>query len=256
MPEFTAEQIQAILPFVAIGFFAQLVDGALGMAFGVIANTSLLALGVPPALASSYVHIIKAFTGGIGGISHILHKNVDWKLLVRLSISGIIGGLIGVLVLTNIDAKIAKPFVLAYLTAIGIYILWRGLGHHFIEKQAKIVEPVGLVGGFLDATGGGGWGPVVTSNLLIQGNNVRLTVGTVNVAEFFLAIAISAGFIASLGLSDLSEPVIGLLIGGIIAAPAGAWLTKHIPARPLMVMVGTVLVLSSLFGIYKAVTGP
>lgn len=254
MPEFSAEQIEAILPFIAIGFFAQLVDGALGMAFGVIANTSLLALGVPPALASSYVHIIKAFTGGIGGLSHILHKNVDWNLCLRLSIAGIIGGVIGVFVLTNIHAEVAKPFVLAYLTGIGIFILWRGLGHHFIERKAKIVEPVGLVGGFLDATGGGGWGPVVTSNLLIQGNNVRMTVGTVNVAEFFLAIAVSATFIVSLGFDDLTEPVIGLLIGGIVAAPAGAWLTKHIPARPLMVLVGTVLVLSSLFGIYKAVT--
>ncbi|MEY4889290.1 MAG: hypothetical protein RIQ75_420, partial [Pseudomonadota bacterium] len=101
---------------------------------------------------------------------------------------------------------------------------------------------------------GGGWGPVVTSNLLIQGNNVRMTVGTVNVAEFFLAIAISATFIVSLGSNDLTEPVIGLLIGGIVSAPAGAWLTKHIPARPLMVLVGTVLVLSSLFGIYKALS--
>jgi uncharacterized membrane protein YfcA len=254
MPEFSAEQIEAILPFIAIGFFAQLVDGALGMAFGVIANTSLIAMGVPPALASSYVHIIKAFTGGISGVSHILHRNVDWKLCLRLSIAGIIGGVVGVFVLTNIHAEVARPIVLAYLTAIGFYILWRGLGHHFIERKAKIVEPVGLVGGFLDATGGGGWGPVVTSNLLIQGNNVRMTVGTVNVAEFFLAIAISATFIVSLGSNDLTEPVIGLLIGGIVAAPAGAWLTKHIPARPLMVLVGTVLVLSSLFGIYKALS--
>lgn len=254
MLEFSAEQIEAILPFIAIGFFAQLVDGALGMAFGVIANTSLIAMGVPPALASSYVHIIKAFTGGISGVSHILHRNVDWKLCLRLSIAGIIGGVVGVFVLTNIHAEVARPIVLAYLTAIGFYILWRGLGNHFIERKAKIVEPVGLVGGFLDATGGGGWGPVVTSNLLIQGNNVRMTVGTVNVAEFFLAIAISATFIVSLGSNDLTEPVIGLLIGGIVAAPAGAWLTKHIPARPLMVLVGTVLVLSSLFGIYKALS--
>jgi len=111
---------------------------------------------------------------------------------------------------------------------------------------------VGLVGGFLDATGGGGWGPVVTSNLLIQGHNPRMTVGTVNVAEFFLAIAISATFIVSLGIRDFTAPVIGLLIGGVIAAPMGAWLTKRIPARPLMVLVGTVLTITSLFGIYKA----
>ena len=120
-----------------------------------------------------------------------------------------------------------------------------------LESKAKIVEPVGLVGGFLDATGGGGWGPVVTSNLLIQGHNPRMTVGTVNVAEFFLAIAISATFLLSLGMKDFTAPVIGLLIGGVAAAPLGAWLTKRIPARPLMVLVGVVLTITSVFGIYK-----
>ena len=250
--QFLGFDLMAILPFVAIGFSAQLIDGALGMAFGVIANTSLIALGVPPALASSYVHIIKSFTGGISGISHIVHGNVDWKLCLRLSVSGIVGGIIGAYVLTRIDADVAKPFVLAYLTLIGLYILWRGLGHVFVEKPAKIVEPIGAVGGFLDATGGGGWGPVVTSNLLIQGHNPRMTVGTVNTAEFFLAIAISATFIVSLGMEDFTAPVIGLLLGGVVAAPAGAWLAKHIPAKPLMIMVGVVLTMSSLFGIAKA----
>lgn len=250
--QFFGFDLWAVLPFMAIGFGAQLIDGALGMAFGVIANTSLIALGVPPALASSYVHIIKGFTGGIGGISHVAHGNVDWKLCLRLSVSGIVGGVVGAYVLTQIHAEVAKPFVLGYLTLIGIYILWRGLGHTFIEKPAKIVEPIGVVGGFLDATGGGGWGPVVTSNLLIQGHNPRMTVGTVNVAEFFLAVAISATFIVSLGMENFTAPVVGLLIGGVIAAPAGAWLTKHIPAKPLMIMVGLVLTLSSLFGIAKA----
>jgi uncharacterized protein len=252
MMEIFGFDLSALLPFILIGFAAQVIDGALGMAFGVIANTSLLALGVPPALASSYVHIIKAFTGGIGGIGHALHGNVDWKLCLRLTLSGIVGGVVGAVLLTKIDAAVAKPFVLAYLTLIGVYILWRGLGHHFIERKAKVVEPVGLIGGFLDATGGGGWGPVVTSNLLIQGNNPRMTVGTVNVAEFFLAIAISATFLVSLGVKDFTAPVVGLLIGGVIAAPAGAWLAKHIPARPLMIMVGVILTLTSLFGIYKA----
>lgn len=241
-----------LLPFIAIGFAAQLVDGALGMAFGVIANTSLLAMGVPPAAASSYVHIIKCFTGGVGGVSHILHKNVDWKLCLRLGIPGVIGGIIGAWALTRIDAAVAKPFVLAYLMLIGVYILWKGIGRAFVERHAKVVAPVGLVGGFLDATGGGGWGPVVTGNLLAQGHNPRMTVGTVNVAEFFLAIAISITFLLSLAVSDFTAPVVGLLIGGLVAAPAGAWLTKHVPGRPLMIMVGVVLTLTSLFGIAKA----
>ncbi|MBC7986297.1 MAG: sulfite exporter TauE/SafE family protein [Sphingomonadaceae bacterium] len=241
-----------ILPFVAVGFAAQMVDGALGMAFGVIANTMLLALGVPPAVASGQVHVIKVFTGGMSGASHALHKNVDWKLFTRLTISGVIGGVLGAYVLTQIDAEVAKPFVLGYLTLIGLFLLWRAWDHVHIERHATIIEPLGVVGGFLDAGGGGGWGPVVTSNLLIQGHNPRMTVGTVNTSEFIIAIAISITFLVSLGWEDFSAAVIGLLVGGVLAAPLGAWLTKRIPARPLMLLVGVVLTVTSLFGIAKA----
>lgn len=245
--------LAALLPFVLIGFAAQIVDGALGMAFGVIANTLLIATGVPPAVASSYVHVIKAFTGAFSGVSHILHRNIDWKLCLRLGIAGIIGGVVGVTFLVRLPVELARPFVLAYLTLIGLYILWRGLGHEArAERPARHVTPIGAVGGFLDATGGGGWGPVVTGNLLVQGQNPRLTVGTVNLAEFFLAIAISGAFIMQLGFADLTTPVVGLLIGGVIAAPAGAWLTRHIPARPLMILVGIVLTISSLYGVAAA----
>ena len=244
--------LMAMLPFIAIGFAAQMIDGALGMAFGVIANTMLLALGVPPAVASGQVHVIKVFTGGMAGMSHALHRNVDWRLFLRLTISGIVGGVLGAYVLTQIDAEVAKPFVLAYLTLIGVYLLYKAWDHVHIERRARIVEPLGVIGGFLDASGGGGWGPVVTSNLLMQGSNPRMTVGTVNTAEFFLAIAISATFLISLGWEDFSAAVIGLLIGGVLAAPLGAWLTNRSPARPLMLLVGTVLTLTSLFGIGKA----
>jgi uncharacterized membrane protein YfcA len=246
-------ELNDILPYIGIGFAAQLVDGALGMAFGVIANTLLLALGLSPAAASANVHVIKVFTGAMSGISHILHKNVDWKLCARLSIAGVIGGVVGVQVITYFDSHpYTKPLILAYLTSIGLYILWRGIRDGHTEGHVKVVEPVGFAGGFLDASGGGGWGPVVTSNLLLQGSNPRMTVGTVNTAEFFLAIAISVGFIAHLGFEDFTVAVLGLLVGGLIAAPLGAWLTKHIPPRPLMIMVGAVLTLSSLFGIVKA----
>lgn len=249
--------LTALLPYIAIGFVAQLVDGALGMAFGVIANTALLWIGVPPALATSYVHVIKVFTGGVSGISHVMHKNVDWRLFFRLAASGVVGGVAGAYILSLLhlnDSNFARPYVLGYLTLIGLYILWRGIGLKIPrERRARIVEPVGVVGGFLDATGGGGWGPVTTSNLLIQGNSPRMTVGTVNSAEFIVAIAVSITYILSLGITDFPKAVVGLLIGGVIAAPLGSWITKHVPPRPMMIMVGSLLVVISIFGIMRAV---
>ena len=242
-----------LAPFIAVGFAAQLVDGALGMAFGVIANTLLLAIGLSPAAASANVHVIKVFTGAMSGVSHMAHRNVDWKLCARLSIAGVVGGIAGVQVITFFDQHpYTKPLILAYLSLIGVYILWRGLRDGHTEGHVRIVEPVGIAGGFLDATGGGGWGPVVTSNLLLQGANPRMAVGTVNTAEFFVAVAISAGFIFRLGFEDFTVAVVGLLLGGLLAAPMGAWLTKHIPARPLMILVGVVLILTSSYGIYRA----
>ncbi len=255
LPPLTPDLLDALLPFILIGFVAQLVDGALGMAFGVIANTALLWLGTPPALATSYVHVIKVFTGGVSGASHIYHRNVDWKLFSRLAISGVIGGVAGAYVLSLLhlnDSNFARPYVLTYLTLIGIYILWKGIGLTVpLEKRAKIVEPVGVVGGFLDATGGGGWGPVTTSTLLIQGQNPRTTVGTVNSAEFVVALAVSITYILSLGIGDFPVAVIGLLIGGVLAAPLGSWITKHVPARPLMIMVGVLLIIVSIFSILR-----
>ncbi|WP_221792688.1 sulfite exporter TauE/SafE family protein [Aquisediminimonas sediminicola] len=245
-------ELQDVLPFIAVGFAAQLVDGALGMAFGVISSTLLVSLGVPPATASATVHLAECFTTGVSGASHILHKNVNWKLLARLAVPGMLGGAAGAYLLSNIDASIAKPYVLAYLTGIGIYLLVRGIRHTEMERRVRVIEPLGLLGGFLDASGGGGWGPIVTSNLLLQGSDPRTTVGSVNTAEFFITTTISATFIFSLGAEAFSAAIVGLIIGGVIAAPLGAWLTKHIPARPLLIMVGVVLTLTSLVGCAKA----
>ena len=251
MPDFSALSFADLLPFIAVGFVAQLVDGALGMAFGVISTTLLLTIGVPPAVASGQVHVIKIFTGGISGISHALHRNVDWRLFARLAASGVVGGVLGAFVLTRIDAAIAKPFVLAYLAAIGLFLLWRAWDHVHVERHATVIEPLGVVGGFLDAGGGGGWGPVVTSNLLIQGHNPRMTVGTVNTSEFVVAIAISATFLLALGWEDFSVAVIGLLIGGMLAAPLGALVAKRVSPKLLLAMVGIVLTATSLYGIYQ-----
>jgi len=244
--------LYAILPFIAVGFAAQIVDGALGMAFGVISTTLLVSIGVPPAAASAGVHTVETFTTGVSGISHIAHRNVDWKLLARLVIPGVIGGVLGAYILTQLHAETVKPFVLAYLTSIGIFLTYRGVRYPPHHKPAKIVEPLGLVGGFLDAAGGGGWGPVVTGNLLVQGAEPRRTIGTVNTSEFILTLSISITFIATLGWAAFTLATIGLLIGGVIAAPMGAWAVKIIPPKGLLILVGVLLTLTSLYGVYRA----
>lgn len=245
--------LQALLPYVGVGFAAQLVDGALGMAFGVICNSLLVGvIGLPPAAASARVHIVECFTTATSGVSHLLHRNIDKKLFFKLLVPGVIGGLTGAYLLTNIDASVVKPYVLAYLTLIGLYLLARGIFWPPKPREAKHVAPLGLVGGFLDAAGGGGWGPVVTSNLLVQGVEPRKVIGTVNSVEFFLTIAVSAMFIAHLGLDDLAGPTLGLIIGGVAAAPLGAYAARHIPLKPMLIFVGIVLTATSVFGIYKA----
>jgi len=147
---------------------------------------------------------------------------------------------------------VVKPFVLVYLTAVGVWLLVRGLLYPPKVKQVKLIAPLGLVGGFLDAAGGGGWGPVVTSNLLIQGGDPRRVVGTVSAVEFFLTVTVSIAFIASVGLAQVAGGTIGLLIGGVLAAPIGAFAAKRIPVKPMLILVGVVLTLTSAFGIYKA----
>jgi uncharacterized membrane protein YfcA len=249
----TSIDLYGLLPFIAVGFAAQVVDGALGMAFGVISNTMLLWIGVPPAAASAGVHTVETFTTAVSGISHALHRNVNWRLFFRLMIPGVIGGVCGAYLLSNVDAAVAKPFILAYLAAIGVYLLWRAFRYPPLAREPKIVEPLGLIGGFLDAAGGGGWGPVVTSNLLVQGASPRTTIGTVNAAEFFLTLTISITFITQLGWAAFTLATVGLLIGGVVAAPVGAILAKRVPPKRLMFLVGIILTVTSLFGLWNAV---
>jgi uncharacterized membrane protein YfcA len=163
-----------------------------------------------------------------------------------------IGGVTGAYLLTNIGAEAARPAVLAYLTALGLYLLYRGAMHRHTERVPKVVAPLGLVGGFLDAAGGGGWGAIVTSNLLVQGSNPRKTIGTVNTAEFFLTITISATFIAALGWEAFTAATVGLLIGGVLAAPFGAIFAKRVNPDTLLTFVGVILTLSSGYGLYRA----
>ncbi|MFA5684439.1 MAG: sulfite exporter TauE/SafE family protein [Lysobacteraceae bacterium] len=256
LPELSPEQLQAIVPFIVIGFFAQLVDGALGMAFGVITNTLLVSvLGLPPARASASVHLVESFTTAASGISHLLHGNIDWRLFRRLAIPGILGGVIGAYLLSNVDGSVARPFVMAYLIAIGFYLLWRAIrmARAQAHRNARFVAPLGLVGGFMDAVGGGGWGPVVTSNLLAQGTEPRRTIGTVNAAEFLLTVTVSLTFIATIGVAAFSIAAVGLIIGGLIAAPLGALLVRKVPARALLFAVAAILIGTSGVSLYRAI---
>lgn len=253
MIDLAAIDFAALAPFILVGFAAQLVDGALGMAFGVITSTLLVGVvGVPPALASAKTHTVEIFTTGVSGLNHLWHRNIDLRWFLRLVIPGVIGGVAGAYVLTGIDGDAVKPFVLAYLAAIGLWLLWRGFNHRIAVRDPKVIAPLGLVGGFLDAAGGGGWGPVVTSNLMIQGAEPRKVIGTVNAVEFFVTLAISATFVSQLGLAQFSVAVLGLLIGGVAAAPLGAILAKRLPADKLMIFVGAVLTLTSIYSIWRA----
>ncbi|WP_324570526.1 sulfite exporter TauE/SafE family protein [Hyphomicrobium sp.] len=240
-----------ILFYVIVGFLAQMIDGAIGMAYGVTATSVLLSAGVPPATASACVHAAETFTTGASGAAHWKLGNVDRKLLWRLAVPGAIGGAIGAYVLSEFPGDTLKPFIAAYLLLLGLVIIWKALGARQREGvQPRTVAPLGFFGGLLDAMGGGGWGPIVTSSLLGQGATPRYAIGSVNLAEFFVTLTISATFFVTIGLS-LWPIILGLIIGGVIAAPFAALAAKHIPAKVLMLAVGCVVVLLSMHTIYR-----
>lgn len=245
--------VGAMLPFVAIGFAAQIVDGALGMAFGVISSTLLVSvMGVPPARASAGVHLVEIFTTGTSAISHLALRNIDWRLFLRIALPGMIGGVAGAWLLASIDAALARPFVMGWLALVGVYLLARALRQPPPPRPPRHVPVLGLVGGFLDASGGGGWGPVVTSSLLAQGAETRRTIGTVNCAEFFVTLAVSATFIATIGPAAFTVVTAGLLLGGMLAAPLGAVMVRVLPVRALLLMVAIVLIVTSLVSLWRA----
>ena len=230
------------LIFIAIGFLAQIVDGALGMAFGVLTTTSLLAVGVPPAVASAMTHVTECFTTAASGLSHLYHRNVDWRLVVRLAPAGMIGGAIGAYMLSNIDGEAIEPLVSAYLIAVGLFILYKAFQPRWPRDVRDWIVPfVGAGGGVLDAMGGGGWGPIVTSSLLGGGHDPKKVIGSTNLTEFAVTTVISATFIVALGWSELSSAV-GLIIGGVLAAPLGALIVRRLPVKPLMIAVSLIII--------------
>ncbi len=230
-----------IWTFIIVGFLAQLIDGALGMAYGVSSNTFLLSLGLPPAAASASVHVSEIFTTAVSGLFHLRFGNVRKDLFLKLLIPGVIGGAAGAYLLSNIDGNVIKPYINGYLLIMGLVILRKALVKNGKEKHiTNWVSPLGLIGGFFDAIGGGGWGPIVTTTLVARGNSPRKTIGSVNSSEFFVTLAESIVFILTLGLMNW-QVILGLLIGGVVAAPVAAYLTNKLPTRLLMGMVGVLI---------------
>ncbi len=243
-----------LLLFVAVGFAAQMVDGAIGMAYGVTSSSVMLSLGIPPATTSACVHAAETFTTAVSGASHWKFGNVDRKLLLRLALPGMVGGALGAYVLTNLDGEVIKPYISGYLLLIGVFIVWKALTSRVSEgAEPSRVAPLGFIGGLLDSMGGGGWGPIVTSTLIGQGTTPRYAIGSVNLAEFFVTFVISATFIATIGL-ELWPIITGLIIGGVIAAPFAAYATKMLPDKALMILVGCVVAILSLRTIVQAIT--
>lgn len=242
------------LMFVAIGLGAQLVDGALGMAFGLVSSSILLAMGMPPAAVSASVHTAEVFTTGVSGAAHGMLGNVDRRLMLRLAVPGVAGGVIGAYALSRIDGAVIKPWIHAYLLVLALLILVRALGRRVPRREVRRVGVLGFVSGLLDAIGGGGWGPMATSTLLANGGEARTSIGTVSASEFAVTLAISITFLFSVGL-DHWRIIAGLLLGGVIAAPLAALLVRHVRERLVLLAVGLLVLGISVYQIYGALAG-
>ena len=247
-----------LLAVALAGFGAQLVDGSLGMGYGLTSSTLLIAIGLAPAVASASVHLAEIGTSAASAYSHARLGNVDKKVLKRIALPGAVGAFLGATVLSNLSTQAARPWASTLLLILGIYVLIRFLRHRAIVLKrgrpgTRLLAPLGLIGGFVDATGGGGWGPVTTPALLANGRMApNRVIGTMNAAEFLVAVAASAGFILGLGLAALDwQILVPLMIGGIIAAPIGAWIAHRLPMRIMGVTVGGMIIFTNTFTLMK-----
>ncbi len=232
---------QGIYLYVIVGFVAQLIDGTLGMAYGVSSTSFLITTGVSPAVASASVHASEVFTTGISGLSHWRFRNVDKKLFIKLSIAGSVGAILGAYVLSSFDGDMIKPYITIYMLLMGIRIIFKVIKKKVQKKEFKYHSILGFIGGFVDASGGGGWGPVVTTTLIGTGKEPKLTIGSVNAAEFLVTIASSSIFTMMIGLTHWNI-IIGMLLGGMLAAPLAAFLCHKINSRVAMVLVGLLII--------------
>ena len=227
------------------GFLAQLVDGTLGMAYGVTASSLLLSLGVLPATTSATVHAAECFTTGVSGLSHHAFRNVSAVLFRKLLLPGIVGAVIGAYILSSFPGDRLRPYIAGYLLLMGAIIVLKAFLVFPPRTVSTHLAPLGFFGALIDALGGGGWGPIVASTLIARGHDARETVGSVNAVEFFVTVAASVTFIVTLGLTNW-HMIAGLALGGLPAAPLGAWACKRLSLKPLMILVGLLVIALSL----------
>ncbi|HET9253167.1 MAG TPA: sulfite exporter TauE/SafE family protein [Candidatus Eisenbacteria bacterium] len=233
------------LGYVLAGFLAQLVDGSMGMAYGVTASSLLLTYGIPPAATSATVHAAECLTTGASAVSHHAFGNVDRVLLKRLLLPGVLGAVCGATILVRLPGDVLRPFVASYLLVMGAVIVLKAFRPFPPRNVTSHLAPLGFFGALADAIGGGGWGPIVATTLVARGNNPRRTIGTVNAVEFFVTVAASVTFFLALGLTHW-RMIAGLAIGGVLAAPLAAWTCRRAPLKPLMIGVGVLVILLSV----------
>jgi uncharacterized protein len=237
---------QEFLVFFFIGVFAQLVDGTLGMGYGATSTSFLLAYGVPPVVSSTGVHVAEMFTTGASAISHHKFGNINKKLVRNLLIPGVLGSITGAYLLSDvINGDVIKPFIAVYMIVLALIIIKKALRKNVVKKKTKKLGVLATFGGFMDAVGGGGWGPIVTSTLLGRGRNPRYTIGSVNAAEFAVSFASGITFMLFGGIEGW-QIIIGLILGGVMAAPLAAYLVNKIKRKPMMIAVGILIILLSL----------
>lgn len=243
---FVAGFNKEFLVFFAIGVFAQLVDGTLGMGYGATSTSFLLAYGIPPAVSSTGVHVAEMFTTGASAVSHHKFGNINKKLVRHLLIPGVLGSITGAYLLSDvIDGDVIKPFIAVYMIVLAVIIIKKALVKNIVKKKTKRLDVLASFGGFMDSVGGGGWGPIVTSTLLGRGRNPRYTIGSVNAAEFAVSFASGVTFMIFGGISGW-QVIIGLILGGVIAAPLAAFLVNKIQRKPMMIAVGILIIILSL----------
>lgn len=252
MPKSLGALVRKLLVLALVGLAAQLVDGALGMAYGLTSSTLLLLVGVAPAAASASVHLAEIGTTLAAGVAHWRFGNVDWRVVARIAVPGAVGAFAGATFLSAISTESAAPWMAAVLFTLGAYLLVRFSRPLRTDRRAgrlrgRFLGPLGLIAGFVDATGGGGWGPVATPALLVSGRmEPRKVIGSVDTAEFVVAGAASFGFLIGLGSEGFLLPMVAaLLVGGLIAAPVAAWLVRIVPAQLLGAVIGGVIVLTN-----------
>jgi uncharacterized membrane protein YfcA len=229
------------LIYVAAGFAAQMIDGTLGMAYGVTASTMLLSIGLPPAAVSATVHAAECFTTGVSAVSHRAFGNVNGQLFRRLLVPGIAGAIVGAYILSELPGDQLRPYSASYLLIMGLVILVKAFGRFPSQRVSTYLIPLAFAGAFIDAIGGGGWGPIVATTLIVRGNSLREAVGSVNAVEFFVTVAASLTFLVTVGISHW-QVILALALGGLLAAPMAAWACTRLPTKPFMVLVGLLIV--------------